>query len=362
MVQIKRNPNVDRKGLLTSHKYFFWGYQGSEAFFVNMNRDLFFKSSFCDHRIFPVNQEVIRMPLAQLLEKFEEQPFPPPKLSYIFHMAHGGSTLLSRALDIKGSDIVYREPAALRQLGVTAAESGFGDGPTGIWQRVLKLSTALLAKSDQKPARVIIKANVPVNFMIPNLMDIHPNTRGIILYAGLEDYLLSVLKSDGHRGWVRHVLREVGNAVTAIVGISASELEELSDAEAAACLWMTQIHLFDKALEKYSNLRSLDSEVFYSQPKQVLMKACQLYRISVKDDKIGAIVKSGLFTRYSKDPNKPYDNSIRLENKNSLRAEIGDELRAANKWIQGRLDHCPLPESMARRLTAKKTELLTTAT
>jgi hypothetical protein len=125
---------------------------------------------------------------------------------------------------------------------------------------------------------------------------------------------------------------------------------------------MTQIHLFDKALEKYSNLRSLDSEVFYSQPKQVLMKACQLYRISVKDDKIGAIVKSGLFTRYSKDPNKPYDNSIRLENKNSLRAEIGDELRAANKWIQGRLDHRPLPESMARRLTAKKTELLTTAT
>ncbi|MDH3692114.1 MAG: hypothetical protein OEU36_21975, partial [Gammaproteobacteria bacterium] len=106
MVQIKRNPNVEREGLLTSHKYFFWGYQGSEAFFVNMNRNLFYKSSFCDHRIFPVNQEVIRMPLAQLLEKFEEQEFPVPKLSYIFHMAHGGSTLLSRALDIKEAAFV----------------------------------------------------------------------------------------------------------------------------------------------------------------------------------------------------------------------------------------------------------------
>ena len=323
-----------------------------------MNRDLYFKSIFCDGRIFPRNDEVIRMPLAQLLERFEEQSFPAPKVNYIFHMAHGGSTLLSRAIDFRGTNIVYREPAALRQLGVSAAQEQFGDNPPDIWKRVFDLSTTLLAKSYQNNQRVIIKANVPVNFMIPHLMKVNPNTRAIILYAGLEDYLLSILKTDGHRTWMRNVVGEVGNTIDTVLGLAKGAREGLSDAEAAASLWMVQIHLFAKALTQFPNIKSLDSEIFYRLPKLTLDKLCQFYRIKAKDKKLDAIVNSELFTRYSKAPEQHYDNAMRLEKKKELRTQISDEVQSANEWVRSRTEHCELPASLTKPLTAQLSKLL----
>jgi hypothetical protein len=358
MAILKRNPILDREGFLTSPDYFFWGYKGSEAYFVNMTRDLYFKSIFSDHRICARNSEIIRLPLAQLLDRFEEETFPAPKLSYVFHMAHGGSTLLARALDVQGMNIVYREPAALRQLGVVAADGQLGANPSEIWRRVFKLSTVLLAKKYQKGERVIIKANVPVNFIIPQLMNVHPNTRGIILFAGLEDYLLSILKSQGHRTWVRNIVDEIGNGLDTIIGMTKEERKALSDAEAAACLWMAQIHLFDNALKKYANLKSLDAEAFFGNPKLVLSKAFQFYRLKVKDEKLAAIVKSDLFTRHSKTPEQKFDNSQRLQQKQLLRAQISDELMRARQWVDSHLDQCALPESLPKPLMAEYTKLL----
>jgi hypothetical protein len=358
MSQNERNPNLDRAGLLTSPDYFFWGYKGSIAYFVNMNRDLYYKSIFCDGRIYPRNNEVITIPLAQLLERFEEKEFPVPKLNYLFHMAHGGSTLLSRALDLPGINIVYREPAALRQLGVAAAEEQFGDHPPEIWQRVFNLSTALLSKTYEKNERVFIKANVPVNFIVPQLMAVNANTRGLILYAGLDDYLLAILKSQGHRDWLRNVVGEVGNSIDATLGMSAGERDALTDAEAAAALWMTQIHLFANALQKYPQLRSLDSELFYNQPKLALSKSCDFFRFRAKDEKLDAIVNSDLFRRYSKDPQQQYDNTIRLQKKDQLRANIQPELKQANAWVRSRSEQCSLPKCLAKPLTAQLTKLL----
>jgi len=353
-----RNPNLDRVGLLTSPDYFFWGYKGAMAYFVNMNRDLYQKSIFCDGRIHARNNEVITMPLVQLLERFELQQFAAPKLNYIFHMAHGGSTLLSRALDIPGTNIVYREPAALRQLGVSAAEEQFGQDPPSIWQRVFRLSTTLLGKSYSNSERVIIKANVPVNFIIPELLAVNPHTRGIILFATLEDYLLSVLKSPGHRSWLRNVIDEVGNSVDLMLGLNPSDRGTLSDAEAAAAMWMTQIRLYANALQSNANLRSLDGEVFYSKPKQVLLKACEFYRMRVKEKKLEAIVNSPLFTHYSKDPQKTFDNELRLHNKETLRQQIRDELVQAKRWTEDRLATCDLPASLPKPLTPHLTKLL----
>lgn len=350
--------DVDREGLLTSPDYFFWGYKGSVAYFVTMTRDLYYKSIFCDGRIYPRTNEVITIPLVQLLDKFEASTFPAPKLNYIFHMAHGGSTLLSRALDVPGQDIVYREPAALRQLGVAAAEEQFGDTPPAIWQRVCKLSTALLAKTYRPAERVIIKANVPVNFIIPQLMAMNPHTRGIVLFATLEDYLLSILKSRGHRDWLRNVVAEVGNAIDAELGLAAEERGKLPDAGAAAALWMTQIRLFARALQNYTHLKSLDGELFYSKPRLALGKANEFLRLRLKDTQLDRIANSALFTRYSKDPTQAFTNEQRLRNKNQLRREIADELALARDWVQERAQACPLPEHLPKPLMAQLTSLL----
>lgn len=358
MATQQKKRDVDREGLLTSPDYFFWGYKGSIAYFVTMTRDLYYKSIFCDGRIYPRTNEVITMPLVQLLDKFEASEFPAPKLNYLFHMAHGGSTLLSRALDVPGSNIVYREPSALRQLGVAAAEEQFGDTPPAIWQRVCTLSTVLLAKSYRPAERVIIKANVPVNFIIPQLLDMNAHTRGIILFATLEDYLLSILKSRGHRDWLRNVVAEVGNGIDAELGLAAEERSGLSDAEAAAALWMVQIRLFARALQNYTHLKSLDGELFYSKPRLALGKANEFLRLRLKDAQLDRIVASELFTRYSKDPARPFTNEMRLRDKDRLRGEIADELARARDWVQERTPRCPLPEHLPKPLLPQLTPLL----
>jgi hypothetical protein len=120
-----------------------------------------------------------------------------PANSWIFHVAHCGSTLLARALDAPGANLVLREPLALRQLALAPDPAR------------LAVTTAMLSKRYQADAPTLIKANVPVNFLLPELVALNPGARAIFLYLGLDDYLLAILRSDDHRAWLRRVTQQL---------------------------------------------------------------------------------------------------------------------------------------------------------
>src|SRR5688572_23380970 len=206
--------------LFASPDHYLHSFEGEAAVFMPMDREAYHRSIFLDGRISPAANQMMKLPVAALADP-RRRPAP---TGWIFHVAHCGSTLLARALDRPSASLVLREPLALRQLGLAPDP-----------QR-LALTLAMLSKRYREDAPTIVKANVPVNFLLPDLAAADPDARAIFLYATLRDYLLAILRSDNHREWLR--------LVTTQLAPHLGDLPDLSDARRCAALWLAQMRAF----------------------------------------------------------------------------------------------------------------------
>ncbi|HEY0130385.1 MAG TPA: hypothetical protein VGB57_03195, partial [Allosphingosinicella sp.] len=248
--------------LFESPDHYLQSFEGDAAIFVPMDRPAYHRSIFLDHRISPAANRSMRLPLSAL----SGEARPPAKTGWIFHVAHCGSTLLARALDDPGLNLVLREPLALRQLA-------FDRDP-----KRLPLTAAMLSKRYREDLPTIVKANVPVNFLLPELVALDRQAPAIFLYSSLRDYLLAILRSENHRGWLHRV--------TAQLAAYLGDLSNLSDAERCAALWLAQMRAFGQAISLMPNARALDAEAFFAAPGQTLHAAAALLAVPMSESAI----------------------------------------------------------------------------
>lgn len=303
------SPSLEQ--LRGSPNHYLHSLEGDEALFVPMDLAAYQRSIFLDHRISPAGEGGWRAPLVALGPAEAN----PPQLGWIFHVAHCGSTLLARALDelAGGANLVLREPLALRQLSLTRDSER------------LRLVLAMLARRYPGGGRSLVKANVPVNFLLDEIAAVDPAAPAILLKLDLPDYLLAILRSDQHRVWLR-----------TIVGQFAAELGvtgQLSDAQAAAALWLGQMRRFAAAAGQMPHARVLDAEQFYGDPAETLRRAADLLGVETNLAEIAAVVAGPLFTTYSKRPGQAFDNTARLARRDALAQALGAEIAEAQDWL-----------------------------
>jgi hypothetical protein len=296
--------------LFTSPDHFLHAWDGGNAVFVPMDRAAYQRSIFLDRRISPAGEETMSVPIAKLLQG-DCQPL---GAGWIFHVAHCGSTLLARALDGLADNLVLREPLALRQ-------QAFADDPAQ-----LKLTLALLSKRYPGAGQTVIKANVPVNFLLTQIAAADPGASAVFLHLSLSDYLLAILRSDNHRAWLRGVTQQLA--------LHLGEIENLTDAKLAAALWLAMVRRFAGAIDAMPNGRSLDAERFFSDPRQVLEQVAKLYGMAATPAALDAVVSGPLFSTYSKNPAHAFDNEARLERRADMAEVLGDEIAEAQNWIE----------------------------
>jgi hypothetical protein len=295
--------------LFASPDHYLHSFDGDGAIFTPMDRAAYHRSIFLDRRISPAAEGEMLLPLAAL----PPSSSPTKSIGWIFHVAHCGSTLLARALDRPEGNLVLREPLSLRQSAL------FHDS------KRLALVAAMLSKRYRPDLPTIVKANVPVNFLLPDLAALDPNAGAIFLYLGMEDYLSAILRSDNHRGWLENVTAQLA----AYLGDSSA----LSDPERAALLWLAQMRAFATALAAMPNARALDAELFFSNPAQVLTAAAACLSVPMSADDAEAITQGPLFSTYSKNPSVAFDNAARLARKAEIEQALGGELDVARAWI-----------------------------
>lgn len=311
--------------LLGSPDHYLHSFDGAEAVFVPMDRAAYRRSIFLDQRISPAGGGALRVPQGALGPALAAQP-----TGWIFHIAHCGSTLLARALDELGEDIVLREPLTLRQL---ALQPDPGE--------LLAPTLALLSRRYPGAGPTLIKANVPVNFMLDRIAESDSVAAAIFLHCSLRDYLLAILRSDNHRTWLRNVTRQLG--------LFLGDLSPLADAELGAALWLAQHRRFADALTTMPNARSLDAELFFTQPRNALAAAARLFGLTVEPTALDAMVAGALFSTYSKNPAQAFDNTARLTRRERLASELADELAVADAWIER---HAPDAGKLLDRIEA----------
>jgi hypothetical protein len=300
------------KDLLTSPDQYLHSFQVDAAMLMPMSRDAYHRSIFLDGRISPAANRPARVPVQRLTGAV---PSPLP-LGWIFHVAHCGSTLLARALDQLHTNLVLREPLALRQLAFAPDAER------------LSIVTSMLSRRYREELPTIVKANVPVNFLLPELAGLDASARAIFLQLGLDDYLAAVLRNDSNRLWLRRVTTQLN----AYLG----DLTALSDAEKAAVLWLAQIDRFASAIAHLPGARTLDAEVFFAAPKEVIKLAAGHLQVPMTDNEIEAVVAGQLFATYSKDPGVAFDNDMRLAQRAEREGSLAPELEQARNWIANR--------------------------
>jgi hypothetical protein len=321
------------EALFANPDHFLFAFDGDRAVFRTMDRAAYQRSIFLDRRISPASETAFELPLAPLIEWHARQRPVQPRIGWIFHIAHCGSTLLARALDRRHHSLVLREPLALRQL---ALERMAGDPR-------LPLATAFLGRRYRAEAPTIVKANVPVNVIAGELLALAPEAPAIFLYFPLRTYLLAILRSEGHRGWVMNVTSQLPGAPAGADVV-----------ERAAWLWLTQMQLYDAALTRFPGARSLHAEELFGAPRAVLDAAAAHFGMEIAAPELDAIVEGPLFTTYSKGPDQAFDNAMRLTQQAEAAARLGSELDRARRWAEQRT----VPARLGRPLAGASPDLL----
>lgn len=312
---------------------YLYAFEGDRAVFVPMDRAAYHRSIFLDARISPASEAAEAVAAAALAT-----PDPVRAPGWIFHVAHCGSTLLARALDDPAGEIVLREPLALRQLGVAAA-NGTGDAAR------LRAAATLYGHGYGSAVRPVVKANVPVNFIALDLLALDTEAPAILLHFPLAAYLAAILRGPNHRAWVRHISAELHPALEQWAGHAGD-----SDAERAARLWLAQQRIYAEALARFPNARSLDAETLFARPRDTVAAAHALFGRPVTDAALDAIVAGPLFATYSKQPGVAFDNSARLARRAAAAAALAPEIAAARTWVEARAAEFPVAEALEHRL------------
>lgn len=302
---------VPLDALFASPDHYLHSFDGPNALFVPMDRAAYHRSIFLDRRVSPAPGQPFMVPIAALAEGAR----PARPTAWIFHMAHCGSTLLARALDDPAASLVLREPQSLRQTAL-------------IDPARLPPVLAMLGKRYRAEAPTLVKANVPVNFLLPQIAEADREARAILLHMTLRAYLIAILRSPTHRTWLRNV--------TGLLAGYLGDLSPLSDAERAAALWLAQVEAFARTLTAMPNARTLNAEHFFADPVGTLRAAARHLEVGIAEAALEATVRGPLFATYSKDPSLAFDNAARLSRNAELERGIAHELAEAEAWIANR--------------------------
>jgi hypothetical protein len=334
------SPTPTVETALATPEYHLFAFEGDRAVVVPMDRAAYQRSIFLDRRISAARPQGFEFPVGALTSHLDAHPVARSRTGWIFHVAHCGSTLLARALDHPERSLVLREPLALRQLGVQRAPAA------AAWRQKLQLATSLYGRRYQPDAPAIVKANVPVNFIASEILELDSSSPAIFLYFPLRNYLSAILRSDGHRQWVMNVTTQLQPLLAGASGaFPGSDV-----AERAAALWLAQMRLYASALGRFPQARSLHAEDLFNAPREVVAAAAQHFAIGLSDAEVEDIVAGPLFATYAKAPGEKFDNEARLALQAESQRRLGPELERARRWVEARLGPQPLPERLGSAL------------
>lgn len=310
----------DSSQIFTSPDYHCLGFGEDRARFVAMDREHYRKSIFLDRRVSPKSQTIFELPLAPLIA--EAGCRDPSSPRWIFHVAHCGSTLLANLLDRPGRTLVLREPPTLRQIGI---ERGEGAGDAALGSR-LKLAQRLSARRYSADEVPVIKANVPVNFILDLVEQVQAEAPAVMLHLGWHDYLLAILRTDNHRAWLQRIS---GTFRKQIELKTATPLGDKSS-ERAAALWLAQMRSFEAYMRRNPNAAALDAQTLFDHPVATAEAVARHLGLEGTDPGSNA---EALGT-YSKDPSRPFDSQDRRIRAAADEQRLAAELADGKAWLE----------------------------
>ena len=186
-------------------------------------------------------------------------------LHFIFHSAFCASTMLVRALDLPGSAMGISEPVLLNDM------TGWRKRGAEVRRHAMVMDQALgqLSRPWGEGEAVVLKPSNIFSGLAMGALHLRPAARALLLYAPVEEFLLSVArKGMWCRLWARELLESLLIDGLVDLGFEPRDFLRQTDLQVAAVGWLAQHNLFHRMAKRYGRERiaTLDSETLTRDP------------------------------------------------------------------------------------------------
>lgn len=274
---------------------------GNRAGFLRMPEASYRESPFLDYRMkAPASQPVITR-LSSLVDAAQDANARP--ISWIFHLGHVGSTLLTRLLGELDELLPLSEPLPLRALaGVTRQL----DDPLALLgpedcKRLEHAALRILSRSFRPDQRALVKATSDCCNLMGRVLRAQPEARAIWLDVDLETFLAGMLRNDLRRSETRDHGQSRLRDLHDLTGDRSIHFHELDIARLTAVSWLAnQGHWLVDGKPSSRVLRVHFHDLLES-PEETLRRILGHLDLAAGPERVERLANSQWYKRYSKD-------------------------------------------------------------
>ena len=251
-------------------------------------------------------------------------------IHFIFHSAYCASTMLVRALDVPGSAMGISEPVILNDM------TGWRRRGAEIRQHGMVMNGVLgqLSRPWGEGEAVIVKPSNVFSGLAMGALYLRPSSKAVLLYAPIEEFLLSVArKGMWCRMWARELLENLLIDGLVDLGFETRDYLRQTDLQVAAVGWLAQHALFHRIAGHYgeSRIATLDSETLTSDPAAVVGKVAGHFGLSERT--AANYADHPAIARNSKS-GESFARGERQLDQERARETYGDEIDKVSEWIR----------------------------
>jgi hypothetical protein len=267
-------------------------------------------------------------------------PAPPATRAahWLFHIGHCGSTLLSRLLPAVCPLLPVREPPPLRTLAEGLRLLG---EPTSRlrpreWDRLFRALASLYSRTYAPGGAALVKPSSDCINLVAAALEIHPDSRGILIYQSLDTYLATMLIGPEPRPDIE------GHAVTRLMDLHAYlgdreslRLYELTPVQRVVVSWLAGVAgLYTACCHGGSRLRTLDFDTFIEDPSAGISGLAEFLGMAADEGRIIAATRGPLMQTYAKAPEHRYSASDRAQQLAANRRRSAREIQEGLRWAE----------------------------
>lgn len=306
---------------------------GARVLFVRLDSQQRAEAAFLDERALPAAAEGYWVGIDAWLAAAATATAT-PRLDWIFHIGHCGSTLLSRLLQAWPGVAPLREPLPLRALAALDA----GDA-----QR-MRMMLRRLAQDWARPLPpatcTMIKATSSCNALAGDALRLHADSRALWLDMALEPWLATILKSPDSVGDVLAAASERARLLAGGDEGIADELRGLPPQRQCAMSWLAErVRCARLRAALPQRCLHVDFDDLLAQPEAELSAIAA--HLGLDPARIAHALASPWWRRYSKAGEHAYAADDRVADLKLAHERFGDAIREAQVWLDGFLARHP---------------------
>jgi hypothetical protein len=299
--------------------------------FGHIDRDTLASESFLDERMHGAITRWESASLSAVVSALEsEQRKAPP---FVFHTAFCCSTLLARALDQPGVAFALKEPDILMSLAnALRVDEQLQQSPARM-SALVRTVFGLLGRRFTADELVLIKPTNSANNLIPYAVE--TGARVILLYGGLRDYLISVLKKgEACKSFVRQQYNIFALDPKGLGAIPQRQAVAFTDLQACAMVWRHQMELFQRVLSSapQGQVASLEFTSLLDAPAAVLGEVARHLELDHSEAALESVACGEIFSKNSKFADQEYSADQREQDASLIGERYAEALDLIENW------------------------------